>query len=139
MPEPDQMTRQRAHMPEGGQKILNARSLQTANRRLAVLLQPGMGGLDAGGGTGTITRGIAAVVGTQGRVGGVDVNADLITAAQQAYAGTGACALRSGCNVVSSNTPRQKPVGGLSAASPTHAAEPTDEPVAVRRTSLNEP
>ena len=30
--------------------------------------------------------------------------------------------------------PRQKSVGGLSAASPTDSAEPTDAPVAVRRT-----
>jgi glutamine synthetase len=35
---------------------------------------------------------------------------------------------------VGTNTPRQKFVGGLSAVSPTHAAEPTDEPFAVRST-----
>ena len=85
MPEPDQTTRQRAHMPEGSQKILHARSLQMANRRLAALLQPGMCVLDVGCGTGAITRGIAAAVGPQGRVVGVDVNADLIAEAQQAY------------------------------------------------------
>jgi ubiquinone/menaquinone biosynthesis C-methylase UbiE len=72
-------------MPEGSQKILNARSLQTANRHLAALLQPGMCVLDIGCGTGAITRGIAAAVGPHGRVVGVDVNADLIAEAQQAY------------------------------------------------------
>jgi ubiquinone/menaquinone biosynthesis C-methylase UbiE len=72
-------------MPEGSQKILNARSLQTANRRLAALLRPGMHVLDIGCGTGAITRGMAAAVGPHGRVVGVDVNAGLIAAAQQAY------------------------------------------------------
>jgi ubiquinone/menaquinone biosynthesis C-methylase UbiE len=72
-------------MPEGSQKILNARSLQTANRRLAALLRPGMRVLDIGCGTGAITRGMAAAVGPHGRVVGVDVNAGLIAAAQQAY------------------------------------------------------
>ena len=85
MPEPGQTSRQRAHMPEGSQKILNARSLQTANRRLAALLQPGMRALDIGCGTGAITHGIAAAVGPHGQVVGVDVNADLIAEAQQTY------------------------------------------------------
>jgi len=41
-------------------------------------------------------------------------------------------------HTLEASPPRQKSVGGLSAASPTHAAESTDEPFAVRRTRQSE-
>ncbi len=74
-------------MPEGTSVILDARSLATANRRLAEILRPGTSVLDVGCGTGAITRGIAAAVGPGGRVVGVDVNPGLIARARQAHGG----------------------------------------------------
>ena len=75
----------RAHMPEGTQRILNARSLQTAHRRLAALLRPGLTVLDMGCGTAAITRDIAAAVAPHGQVVGVDVNAALIAEARRVH------------------------------------------------------
>jgi ubiquinone/menaquinone biosynthesis C-methylase UbiE len=75
----------RAHMPEGTQRILNARSLQTAHRRLATLLRPGLTVLDLGCGTGAITRDIAAAVTPHGQVVGVDVNVALIEEARRVH------------------------------------------------------
>lgn len=72
-------------MPEGTSAILDTRSLETANRRLAALLRPGVSVLDVGCGTGAITRGIAGAVGPQGRVVGVDVNASMIDKARAAH------------------------------------------------------
>ena len=84
MGEKDDVTRRRAHMPEGTSVILDARSLATAHRRLAEILRPGMSVLDVGCGTGAITRGIADAVASGGRVVGVDVNQVLIERARQA-------------------------------------------------------
>jgi SAM-dependent methyltransferase len=75
----------RAQMPEGTQRILNARSLQTAHRRLTALLRPGLTVLDLGCGTGAITRDIAAAVAPHGQVVGVDVNAALIEEARRVH------------------------------------------------------
>jgi SAM-dependent methyltransferase len=72
-------------MPEGTQRILNARSLQTAHRRLATLLRPGLKVLDLGCGTGAITRDIAAAVTPHGQVVGVDVNVALIEEARRVH------------------------------------------------------
>ena len=74
-------TRSRAHMPEGTQKILNARSLEQAHVRLAQLLREGHKVLDVACGTGAITQGIAEAVSEQGQVVGVDVNPQLIQVA----------------------------------------------------------
>ncbi len=68
----------RAHMPSGTQRILNTRSLPQAHRRLATLLRPGHSVLDAGCGTGAITRGIADLVAPAGQVLGTDIHAGLI-------------------------------------------------------------
>jgi ubiquinone/menaquinone biosynthesis C-methylase UbiE len=77
--------KQRAHMPEGTQRILNARSLRTAHRRLAALLRPGLKVLDVGCGTGAITRDVAAAVAPRGEVLGVDANAALIDEARRMH------------------------------------------------------
>ena len=85
MSEADDLTRRRAHMPEGTSVILDARCLATAHRRLAEVLRPGMSVLDVGCGTGAITRGIAEAVAPSGSVVGVDVNQGLIERARQAH------------------------------------------------------
>ena len=76
--------RDRAHMPTGTASFLNTRTLATAHKRLAELLQPGQTVLDIGCGTGAITRGIAEAVGPAGWVIGMDVNDDLLEQARQA-------------------------------------------------------
>jgi ubiquinone/menaquinone biosynthesis C-methylase UbiE len=78
--------RQRAEMPPGTNHVLNARTLDTAHRRLAELLRPGMSVLDVGCGTGAITRGIAEAVAPNGRAVGMDVNPDLIAEARRLHA-----------------------------------------------------
>ena len=93
MSEQDDVARHRAHMPEGTSVILDARSLATANRRLAEILRPGeilrsgMSILDVGCGTGAITRDIAEAVGPSGRVVGLDVNPGLVARARQSHGG----------------------------------------------------
>ena len=85
MPFPSKTAEHRAHMPEGTQRILNARSLQTAHRRLAALLRPGLTVLDVGCGTGAITRDIAAAVAPHGEVVGMDSNAALVDEAGRVH------------------------------------------------------
>lgn len=58
--------------------VLDGRTLGASSPRLAGLLKPGMRVLDAGCGTGAITRGIAEAVGPSGRVLGLDSHAGLI-------------------------------------------------------------
>lgn len=79
------VARQRAHMPAGTSRMLNVRSLQTAHRRLAEILEPGQTVLDVGCGTGAITRHIAQKVAPGGFVVGMDSNADLIQQARQRH------------------------------------------------------
>ena len=74
-------------MPEDTAAILDARSLASAHRRLAALLAPGLTVLDAGCGTGAITRGIAEAVGRHERAVGVDVNTGMIEKARAAHGG----------------------------------------------------
>ena len=85
MQSPDDIARQRAHMPPGTSTFLNRRSLATAHRHLAGLLRPGLVVLDVGCGTGAITRGIAEAVAPAGRVVGVDINAGLIDEARRTH------------------------------------------------------
>lgn len=59
-------------------RILGRRTLAADHRHLATLLEPGMSVLDLGCGTGAITAGIAAAVGPEGRVVGVDRDAGLL-------------------------------------------------------------
>jgi SAM-dependent methyltransferase len=78
----------RAFMPPGTENLLDVRSLVADHAALATLLRPGMTVLDVGCGTGAITRGIAHAVSPEGEVCGIDINADLITRASAASAGT---------------------------------------------------
>ncbi len=75
----------RARMPQGTQRILNARSLPTAHQRLAALLRPGLTVLDVGCGTGAITRDVAVFVGPHGQTVGVDANPALIQEARRLH------------------------------------------------------
>jgi ubiquinone/menaquinone biosynthesis C-methylase UbiE len=72
-------------MPAGTQTILNARTLATAHRRLAALLQPGQTVLDIGCGTGAITGGMAAAVTPHGQVLGLDAHAGLVREATRTH------------------------------------------------------
>lgn len=83
----DDPARHRAYMPEGTSGLLNTRSLQTAHRRLAECLRPGLTVLDVGCGTGAITRGMAEAVAPHGRVVGIDANPRLIDEARLAHGG----------------------------------------------------
>jgi ubiquinone/menaquinone biosynthesis C-methylase UbiE len=74
-------------MPTGTEGILDVRSLAANHATLAVLLRPGMTVLDAGCGTGAITRGIARAVSPGGTACGIDINAGLIARADAASAG----------------------------------------------------
>ncbi|MDO7905189.1 methyltransferase domain-containing protein [Paenibacillus sp. JX-17] len=75
----------RAEMPPGMNQILNQRSLSSANRRLAELIQPGMRVLDVGCGSGAITKGIAEQAGPDGQVVGIDSSKQLIEEARERY------------------------------------------------------
>lgn len=75
----------RAHIPEGPDRILSARSLAADHRRLDQLLAPGCAVLDAGCGNGAITAGILGRVLPGGRVVGVDINPRLIDEANRRY------------------------------------------------------
>lgn len=77
----------RARMPEGTNTVLDRRTVETDNRNLLPLLQPGMRVLDAGCGTGAITAGIAERVAPGGHVTGIDTGEALIAQAQQQFAG----------------------------------------------------
>jgi len=85
MEDNSQIAKQRAKMPDGTQVILNSRTLASAHRRLMDLLQPGMTVLDIGCGTGAITNGIAKLVGSHGKVVGIDSNIQLIEEAKQKW------------------------------------------------------
>ena len=82
---PEDAADRRASMPEGSSAILNTRSLQTSNRRLAEMLRPGLSVLDVGCGTGAITRGMAEAVLPNGRAVGIDANVRLIEEARRAH------------------------------------------------------
>ena len=83
------VSRARAHMPEGTNAVINKRSLASSNKRLAELLKPGMSALDVGCGSGAITEGIAEAVGPQGEAVGVDVNERLIADARRQHGDKG--------------------------------------------------
>ena len=79
--------KKQAYMPAGTEGTLNARDLQTAHKRLAKLIQPGVGILDVGWGTGSNTCGLAKAVGPGGFVLGLDDNPTLIDQATRMHRG----------------------------------------------------
>lgn len=73
---------ERAAMPKGTSVVLDSRTLQDSYATLLPLLKNGMRVLDVGCGTGAISAGIAAAVGPNGHVTGIDSSAHLITKGQ---------------------------------------------------------
>lgn len=68
-------------------KILSRRTLERDHRHLPPLLRPGMRVLDVGCGTGSITAGIAKLVGPAGFVTGLDRDEALLEIARRDHAG----------------------------------------------------
>jgi SAM-dependent methyltransferase len=68
-------------------RILTRRTLQRDHRRLAAVLRPGMSVLDAGCGSGSITAGIARMVGPEGQVLGLDSDESLLALAMEEHHG----------------------------------------------------
>lgn len=76
----------RAEMPKGSQSVLDRRTVVNGNANLLHLLKRGNRVLDVGCGGGTITKDIAALVGAEGNVIGIDTSEQLIAQARQNYA-----------------------------------------------------
>ena len=81
----DSLSKQRATMPTGTNRVLDARSLEKSNANLLAVLQPGQYVLDVGCGAGAITRGICDCVGSQGSVVGIDRSNELIDQAKERF------------------------------------------------------
>jgi ubiquinone/menaquinone biosynthesis C-methylase UbiE len=77
--------RNRAELSGKLTNVLDSRTLANSHQRLAEILTEGMTILDVGCGTGAITRGIAEVVGPNGRVVGIDSNPSLVEKAREAH------------------------------------------------------
>jgi ubiquinone/menaquinone biosynthesis C-methylase UbiE len=66
-------------------KIFDARSLENDYRHLSAILKSGMNVLDVGCGTGSISKDIAAIVGENGKVTGIDNTENFILSGQSTY------------------------------------------------------
>ncbi|TSB45950.1 class I SAM-dependent methyltransferase [Alkalicoccobacillus porphyridii] len=77
------VAKKRAEIPGSASSILDARTLHTSHKRLSELVTEGMSVLDVGCGTGTITKGIAEIVGSRGRVVGIDQNPAFVETANE--------------------------------------------------------
>jgi ubiquinone/menaquinone biosynthesis C-methylase UbiE len=75
----------RAEMPKGTNTVLDRRTLAKDNANLLQLLKPGQTVLDVGCGSGSITKGMAELVGSQGYVVGIDLSKDLIDMARNNF------------------------------------------------------
>lgn len=75
----------RAEMPSGANTVLDRRTLEKDNANLLEVLKKGLSVLDVGCGSGSITRGIANLVGPEGFVKGIDVSDQLIKQAQDNF------------------------------------------------------
>lgn len=73
---------ERAKMPEGTNKVLDRRTLETDNKNLLKYLEEGVSVLDVGCGSGAITQGIAE---RTGKVMGIDTSENLIKLAKEHY------------------------------------------------------
>jgi ubiquinone/menaquinone biosynthesis C-methylase UbiE len=72
----------RATMPKGTNSVLDRRTLVNSNRNLLSLVKKGFDVLDVGCGSGTITRDIIDLVGSNGSVKGIDTSEHLVGQAQ---------------------------------------------------------
>ena len=77
----------RATMPTGAHAILSRRTIANSNTSLLRLVKKGDSVLDAGCGSGSITRDIVDLVGETGVVKGIDSSQHLIDLAQRDFAG----------------------------------------------------
>lgn len=77
----------RAAMPKGTNAVLDRRTLSNSNNNLLDIVMPGDIVLDVGCGSGSITAGIADLVGTTGMVFGIDSSKHLIELARQKFDG----------------------------------------------------
>lgn len=76
---------QRANMPKGTQAVLDRRTVEHGNSNLLNIVQNGQSVLDVGCGSGSITAGIAKLVGSSGYVVGIDTSPHLIELAKEQY------------------------------------------------------
>ncbi|MFB6366036.1 class I SAM-dependent methyltransferase [Paenibacillus elgii] len=79
------LARNRAELSGKATDVLDSRTLASSHKRLAELLTEDISVLDVGCGTGAITRGIAEIVGPEGRVLGIDSNPALIEQARKSF------------------------------------------------------
>ncbi|MDB5248142.1 MAG: Methyltransferase family protein [Segetibacter sp.] len=74
-----------AKMPVSNSSVLDSRNLQNDYSTLTAILTPGLRVLDVGCGTGAITSGIAAAVGENGFVVGIDSSAHLVAKGKEDF------------------------------------------------------
>jgi len=77
----------RAQMPTGTHSVLDRRTLEKDNANLLSLIKAGHVVLDVGCGSGSITKGIAELVGQEGYAVGIDVSDQLIDHARHNFEG----------------------------------------------------
>src|SRR3954454_4924469 len=76
---------ERAKMPKGTHAAMEDRTVFNANRNLLDIIKKGDRVLDVGCGSGSITASIAALVGDNGSVTGIDTSEHLIELAKGTY------------------------------------------------------
>ncbi len=76
---------ERAAMPKGTHAAMENRTVFNANRNLLSIIKPGDKVLDVGCGSGSVTASLAALVGEEGTVTGIDTSEHLIEIARAQY------------------------------------------------------